>query len=80
MRGDQATDNVSYTNDTRFEQPTHDPRSDIRAVAAIQRRIIKQGKRNVALRYLHAKNDKEMIAAWKLDLIRIVDVFNVRSI
>jgi hypothetical protein len=49
-------------------------------VAAIQRRIIKQGKRNVDLRHLHAKNDKEKIAAWKLDLIRIVDVFNVRSI
>jgi len=31
-------------------------------------------------RYLNAKHDKEKIAAWKLDLNRILHVFNVRSI
>ena len=31
-------------------------------------------------RHFHAKNDKEKIAAWRLDLGRILDVFNVRSI
>ena len=31
-------------------------------------------------RHLHAKNDKEKIAAWRLDLDRILQVFNVRSI
>jgi len=46
-------------------------------VTEIQRRIIKQGKRNVVSQHLHAKNDKEKIAAWRLDLNRILQVFNV---
>ena len=49
-------------------------------MAAIQRRIAKQSKRNAILRHLHAKNDKEKITAWRLDLIRILHVFNVRYI
>ena len=49
-------------------------------MAAIQGRIIKQGKRNVISRHLQAKNDKEKIAGWRLDLTRILNVFNVRSI
>jgi len=49
-------------------------------VAEIRARIIKQGKRNVVSRHLHAKYDKERIAAWRLDLVRILHVFNVRSI
>ena len=40
-------------------------------------KIIKKGKRGVISRLLHAKNDKETIAAWKLDLGRILLVFNV---
>ena len=43
----------------------------------MQGRITKQGKRNVITRHLHAKNDKERIAAWRLDLNRILHVFNV---
>ena len=31
-------------------------------------------------RHFHAKNDKEKIAAWRLDLNRILHIFNVRSI
>ena len=31
-------------------------------------------------RHLHAKNDKDKIAAWRSDLARILHVFNVRSI
>ena len=42
--------------------------------------VFKQGKRNVISRYLHAKNDKEKIAGWKLDLVNILHIFNVRSI
>ena len=42
--------------------------------------MIKQGKRNVISRHLHAKNDKDKIAGWKLDLNRILQVFNVRSV
>jgi hypothetical protein len=31
------------------------------------------------IRFLHARNDKDKIAAWKLELDRILQVFNVRS-
>ena len=48
-------------------------------MAEIQRNVIDQGKRNVISRHFHAKNDKEKIAGWKLDLNRILLVFNVRS-
>jgi hypothetical protein len=41
---------------------------------------VKQGKRNVAIRFILAKGDKERIAAWKQDLVRVLHVFNVRSI
>ena len=51
-----------------------------RTVAEIQRKVIKQDERNVAFRFLHAKNDKETIAAWKSDLSRVLQVFNVRSV
>jgi hypothetical protein len=49
-------------------------------LAEIQRKIIEKGKRNPVSRLLHAKNDKEMIAAWKSDLNKILLVFNVRSV
>ena len=45
----------------------------------IQKKVIKQGQRNPISRHLHAKNDKEKIAAWKLELNRILQVFNVCS-
>ena len=51
-----------------------------RAVADIQKNIIKRGKRNGVSRMLHAKNDKETIATWRLELNRILQVFSVRSI
>jgi len=51
-----------------------------RTVAEIQRKVIKQSGRNAASRLLHAKNDKETIAAWKSDLDRILRIFNVCSI
>ena len=51
-----------------------------RAVAEIQKSIIKRGKRNAISRHFHAKNDKEKIAGWMLDLNRILCVFNVRPL
>ena len=42
--------------------------------------VLKQGKRKGISRYIHAKNDKDKIAGWKSDLVRILHVFNVRSI
>ena len=38
------------------------------------------GKRNAVSRLIHTKNDKEMIAAWKADLSKILLVFNVRFV
>jgi len=49
-------------------------------VAEIQRKTIKQGKRNSFSRLVHASSDKEMIATWRSDLNRILFVFNVRSV
>jgi hypothetical protein len=46
-------------------------------LAEIQRKVIENGKRKTVSRLLHAKNDKESIAAWKSDLTRIVHIFNV---
>ena len=46
-------------------------------MAAIQKRIIKQSKRNAVSRHLHAKNDKEKIAVWRFDLVRILHIFSV---
>ena len=45
----------------------------------IQGRIVEKGQRNLLSRLVHAKNDKDTIAAWKLDLNRILHVFNVSS-
>ena len=49
-------------------------------MVAIREKIIKRSGRNVVSRLLHAKNDKETIATWKLGLNRILHVFNVRSV
>ena len=46
-------------------------------MVAIQEKVIKQSKRNVFFRHFYAKNDKEKIAAWKADLNRILNIFNV---
>ena len=52
---------------------------DCRTVAEIQDEVIKRSGRGTASRLFHAKNDKEAIVAWKLDLNRILHIFNVRS-
>jgi methyl-accepting chemotaxis protein len=51
-----------------------------RTVSEIQRKIIKQNERNAVSRLFRAKSDKDAIAAWRLDLNRILHVFNVRFI
>jgi hypothetical protein len=48
-------------------------------VAEIQRKIIKQGKRNPVSQAFHASDDKDAIASWGRDLDRILHIFNVRS-
>jgi len=49
-------------------------------VADVQKKIAKWVKRNPVSRRFHAKKAKETIAAWRLDLEKILQVFNVRSV
>ena len=49
-------------------------------MAEIERKAIKQSRRNAASRLVHARNDKDTIAGWKLDLGRILQIFNVRPV
>jgi len=49
-------------------------------VVAIQKRLVKWGGRNVVFRSFHAKGGKKTIAAWKLDLDKILQVFKVCSV
>ena len=51
-----------------------------RTVADIEKRAVKLGKRTAVARLFHFKDDKERIAAWRLDLNRILHIFNVCSI
>ena len=71
---------MSYTSVARFGELTDDDILDRRTVAEIQRKIIKQSGNNPVSRLFHAKNDKETIATWRLDLDRIIHVFNVCSV
>ena len=41
-------------------------------MAEIQKGVVKGGKRNAISRVFHAKNDQGAIAAWRLDLNRIL--------
>lgn len=50
-----------------------------RTVAEIQKRVIERDKRNPILELLRVRNDRDEIVAWKLELNRILHVFNVRS-
>ena len=67
---------MSYTDNahTAYRCPNH------RMIAEIQGKVIKLGKQNVASRIFHAKVDKDKIAAWRNDLVRVLHIFNVRSI
>ena len=51
-----------------------------RTVAAVQKKIATQGKRNVVSQVFHAKSDKDAIAVWRQDLVRVHHVFNVRRV
>ena len=46
----------------------------------IQGNIVKRNKRNAIFRRFHKKNDNKAVAAWVLDLNRILGVLNVRSV
>ena len=46
----------------------------------MQRKVAKRGRRRAVFRFILAKDDKDKIAGWKQDLVRILQVFNVRSL
>ena len=50
---------------------------DCRIVDKIREKVTEKGERNRFSRALHAKSDKDTIAAWKSDLNRILHVFTV---
>ena len=54
--------------------------SNRRTVAGIQKKIVKWGKRNPISQRFRAKEDKELIATWRLDLEKILHIFNVCSV
>ena len=43
-------------------------------------KVIEKGGRNLFSRLVHAKDDKDTIASWRLDLNRILHIFNVRPV
>jgi len=51
-----------------------------RTLDEIQENIVKRSRKNAISRRYRAKDDKEAIATWRLDLNRILRVFNVRSV
>ena len=53
--------------------------SDCRTVAETQE-VLKRGGRSRVTRFLHPRDDKDVIAAWKSDLNRLLQVFNVCSV
>jgi hypothetical protein len=46
----------------------------------MQKKVAKRGKRNRVFRFVLSKDDKDKIADWKQDLVRILQIFNVRLI
>jgi len=49
-------------------------------VEKIQRKLAKRGKRGVVYRWFHAEEDRKEISAWRVDLKKIVQVFEVCSV
>lgn len=47
-------------------------------MAKIEGHVVKRGKRNSISRFFRARNDGEAIAAWRVDLKKILHVLNVR--
>ena len=73
----ELTTSVNPAETRFFAQPAYHT-FNRRTVANIREGVVKLGKRNAAARLFHAKNDKGTIASWRLDLNRILHVFNVR--
>ena len=77
-RGHWAIDYVSQTSDLYTERLSH-RRLNRSTVAEIQTKVVKHGKRSSVSRFFRSKGDRDKIAVWRNDLIRILHVFNVRQ-
>ena len=64
----------------QFERFADDAPDHDRAATDIQRDAIKKSERGHVSRLLRTKDDMEKIVAWKLELDRILRVFNVRPV
>ena len=54
---------------------------NLRTLAAIRKEAVgKKGKRNMRSRLFHSKDNEGAIAGWKQDLVRILQIFHVRSV
>ena len=77
---DWRSDYVSQTNVDAGDDAIADRCTYLRSVAEMQRKVDRRSKRNGFVRFILTKGDKDEIAGWNQDLIRILHVFNVRSI
>ena len=64
----------------RFKQYADDVPDHPRAATDIQENAIKKSRRGHVSRLFFTKDDKDKIVAWKVELDRILQVFNVRSV
>ena len=64
---------------TRISTVDYNP-FDLRTLADIEKKLAKWDRRSVIYRRLRAKKYKKMVAAWKLGLENILQVFNVRPV
>ena len=54
---------------------------NLRTLAVIRKEAVgKKGKRNTRSRLFHSKDSESVIAGWKQDLFRILQIFHVRSV
>jgi hypothetical protein len=78
-RRNREPERVSQTSDVHAERSA-DRCLNRRALVEMQMKVVKRGKRSGVVRFILAKDDKDKIAGWKQDLVRILQVFNVRSV
>ena len=69
---------MGSTSDANDERPVYQTLG-CRTVAEIQGNVDKKRDKNLFLRLLNVKSDKDAIASWDRDLARVLRVFSVRS-
>ena len=63
-----------------FERSTYDG-PDLSTLGTIRKEAVgKKGKRNMRSRLFHGKDNEDVITGWKQDLVRILQIFHVRSV